>query len=261
MSRHDVVIVKDTHRGLLYEDGVFREVLPAGRYLIPAQPSRLALFFGARSVRSDVVLVDVRSRDRTVVVQDFLTADGATITASFALQYRVIDPRVALHEVKSFEDRVVAETQTAARRLLRGMSLDEILGSRDEIGEELLCQVAGTAGSYGLEVSALDLKDLAVPPEIREEKNRAAMARRSRQRQLAGSFPADEAEQFPHAYDPGSETGEDEDELDAPNLSGRHRLGPKETDRFLVRRPEDQGFSTPKRVVTGFDPSLRRFRI
>ena len=44
MSRHRTLIVKETHRGLLYEDGVLREVLPAGRYQIPLAPSRLGAF-------------------------------------------------------------------------------------------------------------------------------------------------------------------------------------------------------------------------
>ena len=107
-----------------------------------------------------MVLVDVRGRDRTVAVQDLLTADGATISASFALQYRVVDPRAALHQVKNFEERLFAETQAAARRALRGMSLEEIMGGRDEIGEELLRQVGESAAAYGLEVSGLDFKDL-----------------------------------------------------------------------------------------------------
>jgi hypothetical protein len=129
MARHDTLIIKDTHRGLLYEDGVFRNLLPAGRYQIPREASRLAAFFGARSPRVEVVLVDIRDRDRTVVVQDLLTADGATISATFAVQYRVVDPVAAIHRVKNFEERLSAEAQTAARRVLRGLSVDEILGS------------------------------------------------------------------------------------------------------------------------------------
>ena len=99
MPRHDTLIIKDTHRGLLYEDGV----LP-GASSRPAAtrsrrpPSPLAAFFGAKDPRgSRSILVDVRGRDRTVVVQDLLTVDGATISASFALQYRVVDPLAAIH--------------------------------------------------------------------------------------------------------------------------------------------------------------------
>ncbi len=167
MSRHDPLIIKDTHRGLLYEDGVFREVLPAGRYQIPRPPSKLAAFFGKTAPMVEVLLIDIRGRDRTIVVQELLTADGATISANFVIQFRVEDPLAAVHQVKSFEERLYAETQTAARRVLRGLSLEEVIASRDEIGEEILLQVQESSGSYGLAVTGLDFKDLIVPQELR----------------------------------------------------------------------------------------------
>ncbi len=185
MARHDTLIVKDTHRGLLYEDGVFRDLLPAGRYQIPRAPSPLAAFFGAKGPKVEVVLVDVRGRDRTVVVQDLLTADGATISASFVIQFHVADPLAAIHRVKNFEERLYSEAQTAARRVLRGLSVEEILGSRDEIGEEMLLQVREVAGLAGLEVTGLDFKDLVVPDDLRKVMNRAVIARRVRQAQMA----------------------------------------------------------------------------
>jgi regulator of protease activity HflC (stomatin/prohibitin superfamily) len=180
MSRHDSLIIKDTHRGLLYEDGAFREVLFAGRYQIPRPPSRLAAFFGVKAPKVEVLLVDVRGRDRTIVVQDLLTADGVTISSSFVVQFRVDDPVAALHEVKSFEERLYAEAQTIARRILRGMSLEEVLIARDEIGEELLRQVRESASTYGLEVSAIDFKDLIVPEKLQKIMNDAVLSRRLR---------------------------------------------------------------------------------
>ena len=185
MNRHDTLIIKDTHRGLLYEDGVFQNVLPAGRYQIPRAPSGIAAYFRSKAPKIEVVLVDVRGRDRTVVVQELLTADGATISTSFVVQFRVVDPLAALHQVKNFEERLYAEAQTAARRVLRGLSVEEVLGSRDEIGEEMLRLLQETAGSYGLEVTGLDFKDLIIPEELRKVMNRAVLAKRLRQAQQA----------------------------------------------------------------------------
>ncbi len=192
MSRHDSLIVKDTHRGLLYEDGVFREVLPPGRYQIPRSPSKVAAFFGAKAPKVEVALVDMRGRDRTIVVQDQLTADGVTISASFVVQFRVHNPVAALHEVKSFEERLYAEAQTAARRILRGISLEEILIARDEIGEELLRQVQESAATYGLEISGIDFKDLTIPEKLQKLMNQAVLSRRLRQ--FDGSDFDDESE-------------------------------------------------------------------
>ena len=187
MSRHNVVIIKDTHRGLLYEDGILKDVLPAGRYQIPRPRTGLSRLFGRRRPAVDVTLVDVRCRDRIVLLQDFLTAEGASISASFSVRFRVTDARAATHQVKNFEERVCTEAQAMVRRTLRGMSLEEILIARDEIGEELLRQLAESARQYGLEVQQVDFKDLTIPEDYRKAMNLAVAAKRLRYAQV-GQF-------------------------------------------------------------------------
>ena len=63
------IIIKDTHRGLKYVDGVLADVLGAGRHDLPKR--RL---FG-RTPQVEVVLVDMRNRDLTIKGQEILTAD------------------------------------------------------------------------------------------------------------------------------------------------------------------------------------------
>ena len=187
MSRHNVVIIKDTHRGLLYEDGVLKDVLAAGRYHIPRQRGGLMRLLGRRGPAVDVSLVDVRCRDRIVLLQDFLTAEGASISATFSVRFRVVDARAAIHEVKNFEERVCAEAQAAVRRTLRGMSLEEIMSARDEIGDEMLRLLADSARAYGVEVAQVDFKDLVIPEDYRKAMNLAVAAKRLRYAQ-AGQF-------------------------------------------------------------------------
>src|SRR5438105_13181075 len=98
MNRHELII-KDTHRGLWYEDGKLIRVLEAGRYVIPRY---FNLGFYRRS-HVEVALVDVRERDLTIKGQEILTADKVAIRVSIVVQFRVTDPRAALHAVVSFE--------------------------------------------------------------------------------------------------------------------------------------------------------------
>ena len=56
------VIVKDTHRGIWYEDGVLKRILEAGRYVIPRHIN-VGLY---RTPRIEVILVDVREREITI---------------------------------------------------------------------------------------------------------------------------------------------------------------------------------------------------
>ena len=263
MSRHDPLIIKDTHRGLLYEDGVFREVLPAGRYQIPRPPSGLAAFFGAKAPMVEVVLIDVRGRDRTVVVQELQTADGATISANFVIQFRVADPLAAIHRVKNFEERLYTDTQTAARRVLRGLSLEELIASRDEIGEEVLRLVQESASTYGLTATGLDCKDLIVPEELRKLMNRAVVAKRLRQVQMAEGRPLDESaaadeEAFAGANDdPMVEAEGDPDLILAKAAFGRDRSAEARPEGLSIRRdaedPRGKGL-----YATEFDMAARR---
>ena len=86
------VIIKTTHRGLLYRDGVLVSVLDAGRHVLPG---RLGLPF-IRRPKVEIVLVDVRERELTIKGQEILTSDKVAIRVSIVVQFRVTDPAAAL---------------------------------------------------------------------------------------------------------------------------------------------------------------------
>ncbi len=129
-------IIKDTHRGLWYEDGKLTKVLEAGRYKIPPQ-SRLF----KRLPTVECLLVDVRERELTIKGQEILTADKVAIRVSILVQFRVTDPKAAIHTVENFEDRLYRDVQLAARRSLASMTLEEILTNRNRLSEEILSDV------------------------------------------------------------------------------------------------------------------------
>ncbi|WP_435019513.1 SPFH domain-containing protein [Tundrisphaera sp. TA3] len=215
MSRHDVVIIKDSHRGLLYEDGILKDVLPAGRHLIARRSTGWLgrLGFGRPAPVSEVLLIDIRKTDRTIPVPELLTADRATISASFVVQYRVSDPRAATQEVRNPGEMLQGEVQTAARRLLRGMTLDEIMAGRDEIGEELLMVVADRASEFGIELSDVDFKDLTLPLAFRETMDRAVFAKTARRALPPEGWGDDDMyrESADDAYEPLVASRDDED--------------------------------------------------
>ena len=81
-------IIKDTHRGLYYEDGKLSKILEAGHYKIPP---RKRWFKKLPTV--ECMLVDVRERELTIKGQEILTADKVAIRVSILVQFRVTDPR------------------------------------------------------------------------------------------------------------------------------------------------------------------------
>jgi regulator of protease activity HflC (stomatin/prohibitin superfamily) len=181
------IYIKDTHRGLWYEDGVLAQVLGAGRYELPepeAFPGLRRLFGLARKPKVDVVLVDMRARDLTIKGQEILTADKVAIRVSILVQFAVVDPKAALHAVANYEDRLYSDVQLAARRSLASMSLEDILTNRTRLSEDILRDVKESATSYGVAIARADVKDLVFPGNLQEIMNRVLAAERMSQAQL-----------------------------------------------------------------------------
>ena len=177
---HNEIIIKDTHRGLLYRDGVMVRVLAAGRYTIPWAINLLLL----RRPKVEIKLVDVRERDLTIKGQEILTSDKVAIRVSIVVQFRVTDPLAALHTVESYEDRIYTDVQLAARRSLASMTLEQILTNRNQLSEDILRDVQDAAARYGVTILRADVKDLIFPGNLQDVMNKVLAAERLSQAQL-----------------------------------------------------------------------------
>ncbi len=173
------VIIKDTHRGLWYEDGVLKQVLGAGRYKLRA---KVAPFRKKPTV--ELVVVDVRERELTIKGQEILTADKVALRVSVIVQFRVTDPQAAVHAVENYEERLYGDVQLAARRSLASMTLEEILTNRTRLSEDILRDVKGSAATFGVAIVRADVKDLVFPGNLQEIMNRVLAAERNSQAQL-----------------------------------------------------------------------------
>jgi regulator of protease activity HflC (stomatin/prohibitin superfamily) len=174
------VFIKNTHRGLWYEDGVLVRVLDAGRHVIPGR----ARLMGKRRPRVEVVLVDVRERELTIKGQEILTSDKVAIRVSIVVQFRVTDPAAAIERVAEYEDRLYSDVQLAARRSLASMTLEDILTNRTRLSEDILAEVLETAAGYGVRIQRADVKDLIFPGNLQEMMNRVLAAERLSHAQL-----------------------------------------------------------------------------
>lgn len=172
------VIIRDTHRGLKYVDGVLADVLGAGRHELP----RRRLF--RRTPQVDITLVDMRNRDLTIKGQEILTADKVAIRVSILVQFAVTDPKAAVHAVASYEDRLYTDVQLAARRSLAAMTLEDILTNRTRLSDDILREVKEAATGYGVAIGRADVKDLVFPGNLQDIMNKVLAAERTSEAQL-----------------------------------------------------------------------------
>ena len=188
------ITIKDTHRGLYYEDGVLVKILEAGRHVLTEElaEEKLSLIQTLRNLFSapqekkaerepekEVRLVDMRERDLTIKGQEILTADKVALRVSVIVQFRITDPRAAIHSVENYEERLYSDVQLAARRSLATMTLEELLTNRNKLSEDILNDVKEAAAGYGATILRADIKDLVFPGNLQEIMNRVLAAERN----------------------------------------------------------------------------------
>jgi regulator of protease activity HflC (stomatin/prohibitin superfamily) len=164
LSRWRRTVVFEYERGLEYRNGRFTRVLQPGRYRRWAP-------------RTTVVKVDVRQRVVAVAGQEILSADGVPLRLTLAASFRVADPATAHNSVTSYHDALYLLLQLEARRVVGGASIEDLLARRAELGQALLTACAEPARALGLELEAVDIKDLILPGDLKRMFARVIEAR------------------------------------------------------------------------------------
>src|SRR3981189_752856 len=126
----------------------------------------------------------MRERDLTIKGQEILTSDKGALRVSIIVQFRVVDPKLAIHAVEKYEDRLYSDVQLAARRSLASMTLEAILTNRNQLSEDILADLQIVAGGYGVQILRADVKDIVFPGNLQDIMNRVLAAERLSEAQL-----------------------------------------------------------------------------
>lgn len=152
-------------------DGHPTVVLPAGRH--------------ASRKRATYELVDLREQLTALAPQEVPTEDGLGVKISAAVRWRVVDP-VAYTEVATDPVAVVyLAVQVALRGLAAALAAEDVATAvRVEGAQRLVADVRATAARVGIEVLAVDVKDVLLPFELREARAALVVGRHRAQVKL-----------------------------------------------------------------------------
>ncbi len=147
-------VIYEYQRGLLYSLGKFVKVLgPGAYYYIP--------------VFQSITKVDVRLHMMNIPSQEVLTSDNISIKISLATSYRVADPYLAYNEVAGYNEAMYQILQLTARDVIGNLLIDELLAQRGQIGQQLLERSQAQAVKFGIDLQAVNLKDVMFPGELK----------------------------------------------------------------------------------------------
>jgi regulator of protease activity HflC (stomatin/prohibitin superfamily) len=149
-----VVTVYEYQRGLKYVRGRLVGVVEPGRYWLFA-PTQV------------IWIVDGREALLPVPGQEVITSDGVSVKLSLAVRHRVTDPVPAYTKVEDYRGACYQLLQVALREIVAAMTIDEVLEQRETIGPSVLERCAEPARELGVELVAVQVKDLMFPGQLK----------------------------------------------------------------------------------------------
>ena len=171
-----------------YERGV---IFRLGKLLGEKGPGLILLIpFVDRMVKMDLRVVTI-----DVAKQEVMTRDNVPVSVDAVVYFRVIDSVSAVVKVENFLKATSLIAQTTLRSVLGQAELDELLAHRDKINHKLQEIIDRQTDPWGIKVTAVEVKDVALPDGMKRAMAKQAEAERERRAKIIhaeGEFSAAE---------------------------------------------------------------------
>jgi regulator of protease activity HflC (stomatin/prohibitin superfamily) len=164
-------IVKEYERGVIFR---------LGRLVGARGPG---LFYVIPIIES-MVVVDLRTITYDVPKQEVLTKDNVPVSVNAVVYFRVVDPEKAVTEVRDFQYATAQLAQTTLRSVIGQVELDELLTEREKINMHLQEILDEATNPWGIKVTAVEIKDVEIPEEMRKIMAMQAEAEREKRAKI-----------------------------------------------------------------------------
>lgn len=140
-----------------------------------------------------MVKVDLRVVTMDVPKQDTMTKDNVPVAVDAVVYFQVVDAAAAITRVESFVRATAMIAQTNLRSTIGQSELDDLLAKRDDINAKLQEQLDLQTEPWGVKVTTVEIRDVALPEGMRRAMARQAEVERERRAKIInaeGEFQA-----------------------------------------------------------------------
>ncbi len=151
-------------------------VFRLGKYSSIAGPG---MFFIIPMI-DELRMIDTRILTMDIPKQQVITKDNVPVSINGVLYFLVSNPELAVIKVQNYSYAISQFAQAALRDVMGGMTFDEILAEREQIGKAIETSVEKESKEWGLEVKGIRIQDIDVPEELKKMMSRQASAEREK---------------------------------------------------------------------------------
>jgi regulator of protease activity HflC (stomatin/prohibitin superfamily) len=141
--------------GLVYRHGLYVRRHNAGRHIV-------------WGLGWTINLVDLRRTTFELGAQDVLTCEKVGLKVSLLVSYEITDPARASHQTQNWLGDLHHAAQLALRAVVSGVAVESLFKQRHEIGAQLLGRIQPEAAKLGVNVLAVEVKDVLFPAELEQ---------------------------------------------------------------------------------------------
>ena len=179
-----VRILREYERGVVFRLGKLHRLGAKGPGLVFLIP------LVDRLVKMDLRVVTI-----DVPRQEIMTRDNVPATVDAVVYFRVVDPVAAVIKVENFLKATSLIAQTTLRSVLGQAPLDDLLAQREALNLKLQEIIDRQTEPWGIKVSAVEVRDVALPDTMKRAMAKQAEAERERRAKIVnaeGEFQAAE---------------------------------------------------------------------
>jgi len=175
-------VVKEYERGVIFRLG--RLVGTRGPGLIYVVP-----------IVEKMVRTGLRTVTMNIPSQKIITKDNVSIDIAAVAYYRVVDAEKSVVAIENVYDAVNQISQTTVRNVVGQFMLDQFLSQTVDINERIKNVIDVHTEPWGIQVTAVEIKDVILPENMQRAMAREAEAERERRAKIVaaeGEFQASE---------------------------------------------------------------------
>jgi regulator of protease activity HflC (stomatin/prohibitin superfamily) len=167
-------VVKEYDRGVVFSLGRFTNVRGPGLILL------IPLI-------EQMTRVSLRTITMNIPSQKIITKDNVSIDIAAVAYYHIADPAKSVIAIENVDSAINQISQTTVRNIVGQFSLDQLLSSTVDINQKIKDVIDTHTEPWGVEVTAVEIKDITLPDNMQRAMAKEAEAERERRAKIVAA--------------------------------------------------------------------------
>ena len=153
-------------------------VLRLGRFHAVKGPGLYLVF---PLIDAVTTIIDMRIETTSITAERALTRDTVAVGVDAIVFWQVSDAAAAAIQIANYREAIERVAQTSLREMIGASDLARLLSDRQAADEQLRITIGEKTASWGVSVRSVEIRDVAIPPDLQDAMSRQAQAEREKQ--------------------------------------------------------------------------------